>query len=722
VQPAEQPSASSDHDDDSQASEINELGAPPCRRPRRNERWLPAALLAVLTCLPFTGWALCLGDLQGTDGALGVEIAHDPRGAIRHLNELIAQTAPIGAGDLTPAHLYAMLSDAYSFSGDSPAAVDAIRKGLAALRSSDPEPLRRRLRLRFAFMQEEVGQLNQAAKGYELESAKVPEDAPEFTCVLTDRGYLRFRVGRTADAVQDLVRAAELARAQGSEMYRIDANLRLVTVYARYGFYDEARTLADEALAFYLKLGDRVGIMDAYYAEGDLLRNQGKMEESQAIFTKALALARDMGNESDVPVLQERLCRGYALMNRPVEARRVCTETYSSALAGSDPEDAKRALASLGRIELAAGHGTAAVGLLDRALTADGADLPELWRAEMHLLRARARSLIGDTRGALADIKVYNDWLGDDRVAKNVAQVGIIRLKFDRALRQQELGRLRAEATTSRLLASRRTLIMKLALLGTALLLSIVLGAFWIRRRRRDTLRLVQATQERLAAMSQVTGGIAHDFNNQLTVIQQSVWMLLNNPKLADDAENLKLLQGIQQSSRACADITAQMLTFSRQQNLKPEAIHLGQWLRSLLPLLQAVTESAVMVQVEVDEPEPVAWADPRLLAAALLNLVANARDAMTEVGSVLIRAALQSPATVLLTVADTGCGMAPAVLARATEPFYTTKPVGRGSGLGLSTVQGFATQSGGSLHLASKPGHGTMVSLQLPTAGSAHV
>jgi tetratricopeptide (TPR) repeat protein len=106
--------------------------------------------------------------------------------------------------------------------------------------------------------------------------------------VLTDRGYLRFRVGRTADAAADLLRAAELARAQGSEMYRIDANLRLVTLYSRYGFFDEARALADEALAFYQKLGDRVGIMDAEYGLGDVLRDQGKLEESRAVFARGV--------------------------------------------------------------------------------------------------------------------------------------------------------------------------------------------------------------------------------------------------------------------------------------------------------------------------------------------------------------------------------------------------------------------------------------------------
>jgi signal transduction histidine kinase len=426
-------------------------------------------------------------------------------------------------------------------------------------------------------------------------------------------------------------------------------------------------------------------------------------------------MTEGMGGGSDVPTLQERLCRVDTMMSLAEEARRVCAEGYAAALANHDPEDARRVTGSLARIELTAGHPGKAAALLDRALADDGVDLPQRWLAQMHLLRAQVRAQRGDPAGALADMNAYADWLGDDRVARNVAQVGIIRLRFDRAVREQELGRLRAEAAAARIAASERTLTLNLVIVGTALLLAAVFGTVWGTRRRRDALRLAQAAQERLAAMSQVTGGIAHDFNNQLTVMQHAVWMLLQRADLAGNAEVRELLRGIQQSSRDCAHITSQMLSFSRQQNLQPEAIALGPWLRRHLLLFQELAGNAVSVQLKVGEPDPVAWADPRLLTAALLNLVANARDATAGPGSITLGAEAEGPGAVRVTVEDSGCGMTPAVAARATEPFFTTKDVGRGSGLGLSMVAGFATQSGGSLQLSSEPGRGTRVSLRLP-------
>ena len=670
------------------------------------------------SALPLPVAAMCVGDLQGSDGALGGEIARDAPRAALHLGDLLTRPDSVAASGVTRAHLYAMQSDAYTLTGDTAAAVQAAREGLDALTDADPEPLRRRLRLQYAFMQESIGHLNDAVRDFEVEAARVPADAPELTCVLSNRGYLRFRAGRTAEAAEDLLQAAELARAQGSEMYRIDANLRLVTLYTRYGFYDEARALAEEALAFYEKIGDPVGIMDADYGLGDVLRDQGQLEESRAVYTRALALLRDHPTSADIPALQERLCRVDALMNRADEARQTCTAGYATALANHDPEDARRVLGSLARVELAAGHFHKAENLFDRALADNGVDLPRRWLAQMHLLRAQARAKTGNPTGALADMTIYTDWFGDDRVSKTVAQVGIIRLRFDRALREQELGRLQAEAAAAKMAASERTLTLNVVAVGSGLLLAALSVIVWITRRRRDALRAAQAAQERLAAMGQVTGGIAHDFNNQLTVMQHAVWMLLHRPELAANPEVMQLLRGIERSSADCAYITSQMLSFSRQQNLQPEAVFLGRWLREHLPLIQELAGREVTLQLEVADPEPVAWADSRLLAAALLNLVTNARDALGGAGTIEIRATTaKSPGLVALEVVDSGCGMSPDVMAHAAEPFFTTKPVGRGSGLGLSMVDGFATQSGGSLHIRSTPGQGTTVRLELPAA-----
>ena len=184
---------------------------------------------------------------------------------------------------------------------------------------------------------------------------------------------------------------------------------------------------------------------------------------------------------------------------------------------------------------------------------------------------------------------------------------------------------------------------------------------------------------------------------------------------MAEDSVACDLVSQARRSSEICADITSQLLSFARQQNLVPEAVRLGACLADLRPLLERTVGSAAGLYIEVEEPEPVAWADPRQLSAALLNLVTNARDAMISGGKILIRVCNDSGRRVRLDVVDDGCGMASDILARAIEPFFTTKPVGRGSGLGLSMVDGFATQSGGALSVSSVLHRGTTVSLWLP-------
>jgi signal transduction histidine kinase len=188
---------------------------------------------------------------------------------------------------------------------------------------------------------------------------------------------------------------------------------------------------------------------------------------------------------------------------------------------------------------------------------------------------------------------------------------------------------------------------------------------------------------------------------------------------VAADARARELLADIRQSGVACAEITAQMLSFARQQNLKPEPVALEEFLLTLRPTFETLAGSGITISFELGSPAPVALVDERQLTAALLNLVGNARDAMPAGGTLWIRAHTSAPQCVQISVIDSGCGMSEEVLARAIEPFYSTKPVGRGSGLGLSMVQGFATQSGGSLSVSSVLNVGTTVQLTLPAAGA---
>jgi len=343
--------------------------------------------------------------------------------------------------------------------------------------------------------------------------------------------------------------------------------------------------------------------------------------------------------------------------------------------------------------------------------------LSERKRSEFHDLRAQARTQLGDFAGAIRDTNVYLRWLQTDFTSRNIAQIAVLRVKFETALEEQELGRMSAEARAAKLAASRQSLATNVIGLSAALIVSTSLFGTWLWRRRREIEHVKQTAQQRLAAIGQLTGGIAHDFNNHLSVILQGIWMLASQSSIKGDPTAVNLLNGIERTSTICADITSQLLSFARQQNLKPEAIQMNAFLVAVLPALKQALGAASTIQIAVESPEPKVWADRRQLTSALLNLIVNARDAMHQGGTVSMRVGHGAPHAVLITMADDGCGMTPEVLAHAIEPFYTTKPVGCGSGLGLSMVQGFATQSGGTLEIASEPTRGTTVSLRLPAA-----
>jgi PAS domain S-box-containing protein len=233
--------------------------------------------------------------------------------------------------------------------------------------------------------------------------------------------------------------------------------------------------------------------------------------------------------------------------------------------------------------------------------------------------------------------------------------------------------------------------------------------------------------QEKLDAIGQLTGGIAHDFNNLLMVVTSGLHLLSGT----EDAEHREdLIRRMHEATSRGSDLTKRLLAFGRCETLRPEAIELRSRLRSLHDLLvHSLREDIVL---ETDLPDDL-WplrADVGALELALLNLTVNARDAMPDGGKVVLHArnrdfgeeeaaglGLKPGAYVELSVEDTGSGMSRKVRDRVFEPFFTTKGVGKGSGLGLPQVYGFAQQTGGAVRLESEPGKGTVVTLTLPRA-----
>ncbi len=234
---------------------------------------------------------------------------------------------------------------------------------------------------------------------------------------------------------------------------------------------------------------------------------------------------------------------------------------------------------------------------------------------------------------------------------------------------------------------------------------------------------------QRLEAIGQLTGGIAHDFNNLLTVMLGNAELLTES--LAHDSELRPLAELTVGAAERAAALTSRLLAFARQQALDPKATDAGVLLQALLPLLRRAASERVALSLEAEPELWPALIDPPQLEAAVLNLCINARDAMPDGGTIVLRAAnlhigrgepggdgdVLSGAFVVVAVCDTGTGMTPEVAARAFEPFFTTKEVGQGSGLGLSMVYGFIKQSGGHVRLETSPGQGTCVRLYLPRA-----
>ena len=243
-----------------------------------------------------------------------------------------------------------------------------------------------------------------------------------------------------------------------------------------------------------------------------------------------------------------------------------------------------------------------------------------------------------------------------------------------------------------------------------------------IAERERAEARLVQA--QKMEAVGQLTGGLAHDFNNLLTAVVGSLDLLLRR---TDDERLRKLAGNALQAAERGAKLTAQLLAFSRRQRLSPAATDANEIVTKMGDMLARTIGPQIRVETRL---EPKLWhalADATQMEVMILNLAINARDAMAGGGRITISTSNvpKAPANlsaelgggeyVAIAVADTGTGMSPDVMGRAFEPFFTTKEPGRGTGLGLSQLYGFAKQSGGTVRLDSRLGAGTTVTIYLP-------
>jgi PAS domain S-box-containing protein len=249
-----------------------------------------------------------------------------------------------------------------------------------------------------------------------------------------------------------------------------------------------------------------------------------------------------------------------------------------------------------------------------------------------------------------------------------------------------------------------------------------------ITERRRAADDLQKATEalfhaQKLEAIGKVTGGVAHDFNNLLSIIVNGLGVLQRSLR---DPEHARVLDAMARAAARGASLTQQLLTFARQQPLKPEHHNLDDVIASFEAVLRRASTGAVSFDVRRSEKLPLVRLDAAQFESALLNLIVNARDATPDGGAITLSTAvveleqgmvgaLPAGRYVRVSVEDTGCGMSKDTAAKAIDPFFTTKPQGQGTGLGLSQAYGLVQQSHGDLVIDSTPGEGTVVALYFP-------
>jgi CheY-like chemotaxis protein/two-component sensor histidine kinase len=229
-----------------------------------------------------------------------------------------------------------------------------------------------------------------------------------------------------------------------------------------------------------------------------------------------------------------------------------------------------------------------------------------------------------------------------------------------------------------------------------------------------------------MEAVGQLTGGIAHDFNNLLTPIMGGLEIIASR---ATDERMKRMAETALESARRGAKLTGQLLAFSRLQRISMVPVAVNEIVANMQDLLRHAVGRNVAIEMQLDPAVSHGICDANQLENAVLNLAINARDAMPAGGRLTISTGATSVSSdpelepgdyVCVSVADTGEGMAPDVIERAIEPFFSTKPLGKGTGLGLAQVYGIARQSGGTVHIESELGRGTTVHLLMPATSPA--
>ncbi|SNS66262.1 ATP-binding protein [Sphingopyxis indica] len=348
----------------------------------------------------------------------------------------------------------------------------------------------------------------------------------------------------------------------------------------------------------------------------------------------------------------------------------------------------------------AAGHDPA-LNRIDKLVT-------QLIRDERALLAQRNRIAASDRASLNQAILMFSLLGAAAAVVAIGATFSLLRAESERRLARRE-----------QLAESDRAMELEAAVVARTAELADANEALRSEMSERETAEARLRQAQKMEAVGQLTGGIAHDFNNMLAVVVGGLELAQRWLTEAPDKAERHIRNALDGANRA-ADLTRRLLTFARAEPARPEMTDIDDCIQGFSELMARTIGDRIALTLDLNAAGLRCRIDRQQFENALLNLAVNARDAMEGRGSLTIRTLRdeeEESAALAVQVIDTGCGMSPEVIERVFDPFYTTKPVGQGTGLGMSQVFAFCRQSGGEVQIHSTEGEGTSVAMLLPVA-----
>ncbi len=530
--------------------------------------------------------------------------------------------------------------------------------------------------------------------------------------------------GANSDAVEYYDRALTIANQIGSDNLRLQVANNLGVLLLESGDPEAARAHFAQALAASQRLRAGLGGFAVRYGIALADLESGRNSEAVAALRSLVAQEYEEQTPAQRAEAQMFLARGEFKLGN-MAAAEAAARTAAADLRRLRPIRAYPAQALLIDILTARGKLEEAARLSDSLVQ----EVPVDARGRVELLEARARLLAaqGQHRAAYVTLIDAQSAREQQSLARAARTLAFMRARTEAQERFQELTHLRAQQARAEDEAHQARIVRNFSLAIVAITL-IGAIALWLMARVRRKLEAEIERRRSLDALGKLTGGVAHDFNNLMTIVQQAMDLLRQDPAVKSSGDALILIDEAEGAARLGGHITRQLLTFARQQPMQPEDVPLRQYIEQRRLLFERTLGESMRLEVILNDEHCGVRVDPGQLTTAIINLLANSRDAMGGKGEVTMRieaihnafrdrrwAELPIGRYVSIAIIDRGKGMSAEVARQAVTPFFTTKGEAGGTGLGLSTVHGFVVQSGGILLLKSEPNLGTTITLVLP-------